>query len=157
MRLLLAVLLTLPSVYGQTYTISTFAGGGLPIDILGTSARLGPLVPQSAAADINGNLIFPTQNSVLRLDARTGILSLIAGNGTPGFSGDTGLATGAQLNQPTGVALDSTGTIYIADTGNSRVRKVSDGVITTFAGNGSPGFGGDNGPAAGAPVRASHA
>ena len=71
----------------------------------------------------------------------------MAGSGTTGFSGDNGLATGAQLNQPHGVAVDSGGNLYIADTGNQCIRKVSNGVITTVAGNGTEGFSGDNGPA----------
>ena len=99
------------------------------------------------AADRAGNVFFVDQNTVLRLDAATGILTLVAGNGTPGFSGDNGPATSAQLNGPAGVAVDSAGNLYIADTGNHRIRKVSNGVITTVAGNGTPGFSGDNGPA----------
>src|SRR5205814_1759057 len=71
----------------------------------------------------------------------------VAGNGTDGFSGDNGPATSAQLNFPTGVAVDSAGNLYIADNENHRIRKVSDGMITTVAGNGTRGFGGDNGPA----------
>jgi uncharacterized protein (TIGR03437 family) len=133
------------SAWGQTYTISTFAGGGLPVNIPGTSASLGS--PASVAADRAGNVFFATQNTVLRLDATTGILTLVAGNGTPGFSGDNGLAIGAQLYNPGGVAVDSAGNVYISDGGNYRVRKVSNGVITTVAGNGTPGSGGDNGSA----------
>ena len=91
MRLLPAVLLTLVaswSVSGQTYTISTFAGGGLPVNIPGTSASLGGAnVPQHIAADPAGNVFFVDQNTVLKLDATTGILTLVAGNGTTGFSG----------------------------------------------------------------------
>ena len=68
-------------------------------------------------------------------------------HGLLGFSGDNGPATSAQLNSPDGVAVDSFGTLYIADTGNSRIRKASNGVISTVAGNGTPGFSGDNGPA----------
>ena len=133
------------SAWGQTYTISTFAGGALPVNIPGTSASLGS--PASVAADRAGNVFFATQNTVLRLDAATGILTLAAGNGTPGFSGDNGLAISAQLNSPGGVAVDSAGNLYIADTLNNRVRKVSNGVIGTVAGNGTPGFNGDNVPA----------
>ena len=148
-RLLPAVLLSLVmswSTFGQTYTINTFAGGGLPVNIPGTSAGLGS--PNSVAVDGAGNLFFPAQeNVVLRLDATTGILTLVAGNGTPGFSGDNGPATSAQLYGPQGVAVDSAGNLYIADTGNNRIRKVTNGVITTVAGNGQPGFSGDNGPA----------
>ena len=148
MRLRPAVLLTTVfswSAWAQTYTISTFAGGGLPVNIPGTSASLGS--PASVAADRAGNVYFATQNTVLRLDATTAILTLVAGNGTPGFSGDNGLAISAQLNSPAGVAVDSAGNVYISDGGNHRVRKVSNGVIATVAGNGTPGFNGDNGPA----------
>src|SRR5262249_26968883 len=67
--------------------------------------------------------------------------------GTPGFSGDDGPAASAQLADPTGVAVDGAGNLYIADAGNNRIRKVSGGVITTIAGNGSQGFRGDDGPA----------
>jgi sugar lactone lactonase YvrE len=150
MRLLPAILLisiVSCSVFGQTYTISTFAGGALPVNIPGTSASLGDGVPQYIAADRAGNLFFPVQHTVLRLDATTGVLTLVAGNGTTGFSGDNGPATSAQLNFPAGVAVDSAGNLYIADSYNNRVRKVSNGVITTVAGNGTFGFSGDNGPA----------
>jgi hypothetical protein len=81
------------------------------------------------------------------LDAATGVLTLVAGNGTPGFSGDNGPATSAQLYSPQGLAVDSASNLYIADSGNNRIRKVSNGVITTVAGNGTGGVSGDNGPA----------
>jgi trimeric autotransporter adhesin len=147
MRLLLAVLLTLAVssvASGQTYTISTFAGGALPVDISGTSASLSP---EYVAADPAGNLFFVDHNTVLRLDATSGILTRVAGNGTTGFSGDNGPAASAQLYFPTGVAVDSAGNLYIADTDNNRIRKVSNGVIATVAGNGLAGFSGDNGAA----------
>jgi uncharacterized protein (TIGR03437 family) len=150
MRLQPVVLLTTVlscSAWGQTYTISTFAGGGLPVNVPATSASLGPAVPQYIAADRAGNLFFVDQSTVLRLDATTGIPTLVAGNGTPGFSGDNGPASSAQLGGPRGLAVDSAGNVYIADTYNNRVRKISNGVITTVAGNGTQGFSGDNGPA----------
>jgi uncharacterized protein (TIGR03437 family) len=78
---------------------------------------------------------------------QTYTISTVAGNGTSGFSGDNGQATSAQLNYPSAVAVDSAGGLYIADAGNYRIRKVSNGVITTVAGNGKPGSSGDNGPA----------
>ena len=137
------------SAWGQTYTISTFAGGGLPVNVSGASASLVPNPPQYIAADSAGNVFFVDQNTVLRLDAKTGILTLVAGNGSMGFSGDNGPATSAQLNNPHGIAVDAAGNLYIADYGNLRIRKVSGGVITTVAGGGSSDLG-DNGPAASA-------
>jgi uncharacterized protein (TIGR03437 family) len=132
--------------FGQTYTIQTFAGGGLGVNVPGTSASLNS--PSAVALDRAGNVFFADANHiVLRLDATTGIVTLVAGNGTPGFSGDGGPAASAQLDYPRGIALDSVGNLYIADSYNSRIRKVSNGVITTVAGNGTAGYSGDNGPA----------
>ena len=80
---------------------------------------------------------------------RTPTINTIAGNGTAGFSGDSGLATGAELNGPYGVVVDSGNNVYIADPGNNRIRKVAagTGVVTTIAGDGTAGYSGDNGPA----------
>jgi sugar lactone lactonase YvrE len=129
--------------------MQTFAGGGLPVNIPGTSAILQQ--PDSVAVDGAGNVFIAVENdAVLRLDAATGILTLVAGNGTPGFSGDGGPATSAQLGahpQSLGIAVDFAGTLYIADRNNRRIRKVSNGVIATVAGNGTVGYSGDNGPA----------
>src|SRR5579871_224733 len=143
------------SVSAQTNTISTNAGAGAPMNISGTSALLQDVA--ALAVDGAGNVFFPTKSVVLRLDAVAGTLSLVAGNGTKGFSGDKGPATSAQLspsgNRDTGVAVDSAGNLYIADYLNNRVRKVSGGVITTVVGNGSYGFSGDNGSATRAELR----
>ncbi len=80
--------------------------------------------------------------------AAAGDISTVAGTGTGGFGGDGGPATSAQLNFPTGVAVDSSGNLFIADTGNDRIRKVdTSGNISTVAGTGTPGFSGDGGPA----------
>lgn len=79
--------------------------------------------------------------------AQTYLIFTMAGNGTQGFSGDSGPATSAQLDLPGGIAFDSSGNMYIADGANNRVRKVSGGTITTIAGNGTAGFSGDKGPA----------
>jgi sugar lactone lactonase YvrE len=149
MRLLSAAILTLTVSFcalGQTYSIRTFAGGGLPVNIPATSAVLQQ--PGYVAVDAEGNLFFSVINhAVLRLDATTGSLTLVAGNGTAGYSGDDGPASRAQLDTPTGLAVDSAGNVYIADFRNNRIREVSDGTITTVAGTGVPGYGGNNGPA----------
>jgi uncharacterized protein (TIGR03437 family) len=92
-----------------------------------------------------------TSASFVQKVSPDGTITTVAGTGRPGFSGDGGPATNAQLNDPQGVAADSAGNLFIADGGNDRVRKVSpDGRITTVAGTGKPGFSGDGGPAIGA-------
>jgi sugar lactone lactonase YvrE len=84
--------------------------------------------------------------------SRVPVIETSSGNGTPGFSGDSGPATGAQLNDPSGVAADSAGNLYIADTANNRIREVAvgSGIISTMAGTGAAGYGGDGGPASSA-------
>jgi len=75
-------------------------------------------------------------------------INTVAGNGIPGFGGDGGPAMQASFNSPTGLALDSAGNLFVADKYNYRIRKITPaGVVTTFAGNGIEGFGGDGGPA----------
>src|ERR1035438_788901 len=81
-----------------------------------------------------------------------GVVTTVAGNGTAGFSGDGGLAVGAQLNTPSTLAVDANANLYIADSGNNRVRKVSSGVITTFAGTGNLNAYGDGGLAVNAGI-----
>ena len=139
MRLFSAAILTLVfscCAIGQTYTLNT----------LETATNPGPT--HSVALDGAGNLYFQNgRNVVLRLDVTTGVVTPVAGNGAQGFSGDNGPATSAQLNNPMGVAVDAVGNLYIADCGNQRIRIVTNGVITTVAGNGKFGFSGDNGPA----------
>ena len=99
MRPIILALISSVTAYGQTYTISTVAGGGLPVSVPGTSARL---APQAVALDRAGNVFFTNEDTVLRLDATTGTLTLIAGNGTYGFSGDNGPATSAAVVLPPG-------------------------------------------------------
>ncbi len=113
-----------------------------------------PLLPTSVAYDAAGNLYFAdTNRQVVYESSLGGVLSVVAGNGVEGFGGDGGAATSAELDSPQGVAVGPDGTLYIADTGNERIRAVSGGVMTTFAGNGSEGFAGDGGAAVGASFR----
>lgn len=131
--------------------ITTVAGNGL-IGYTGdggqaTQARLN--APTTIAFDKLGNMyISDTYNHVIRRVTQTGIISTFAGNGFGGYAGDGGQASLASLNSPECVALDDTGNVYIADAGNNRIRKVNTlGVISTFAGTGTNGYGGDGGPA----------
>src|SRR5579872_1162378 len=116
-----------PALFAQSYTIQTIAGGGLPNNIPGTSASLGLI--EGVAVDSNGNVFMTsgTYHCLFRLDAKTNILTVVAGTGIAGFSGDNGLAVNAQLNQPRGIALDAKGNIYVADTGNNLIREISGG------------------------------
>jgi uncharacterized protein (TIGR03437 family) len=106
--------------------------------------------PMGVGVDAAGDLyIADTVNNVIReVSAGSGNISVVAGNQTQGFAGDGGTATSAELYLPTGVFVDSSGNLFIADRGNNRIRKVStSGTITTVAGNGSAGSTGDGGPA----------
>jgi sugar lactone lactonase YvrE len=134
-----------------TGIITTVAGNG----IQGYSGDNGAATseelsnPFGAAIDNNGNLFIADQgNNRIRKVATNGIITTVAGNGVRGYSGDNGAATNAELNQPTGVAIDNNGNLFIADEYNYRIRKVAtNGIITTVAGNGIQGYSGDNGAA----------
>ncbi len=102
----------------------------------------------AVVCDAAGNLYIADNNSCIRKVTTSGIISTVAGGAIAGFSGDGGDATAAELFDPTGVAIDATGNLYISDSFNSRIRKVNTlGIITTFAGNGTSGYSGDGGPA----------
>jgi len=129
-----------------TYTISTAAGngtGGYTGDSgAATSAEV--YMPSGMAFDSSGNLYFADQlNHRVRKIDTSGTITTVAGNGTSGYTGDGSTATSAELNAPCGVAVDSSGNVYIADTGNHVVRKVSSGNISTIAGNHTKGYTGD--------------
>jgi sugar lactone lactonase YvrE len=114
----------------------------------GTSAEL--YSPFGVAADNAGNVyIADFEKNVIRKVTPDGKISTIAGNGHQGYLGDGGPAANALLDNPGGVAVDSAGNVYIADTGNSVIRTISasTGNISTYAGNGTAGHGGDGGPA----------
>src|SRR5437773_840096 len=115
-----------------------------------TAAKL--YFPAGVALDGAGNLFIAERGDwrIRRVDAGTGTITTVAGTGTGGFSGDGGPATAAELSGPRGVAVDGAGNLFIADTGNSRIRRVDagTGTITTVAGGGTGASGGDGGPAA---------
>jgi sugar lactone lactonase YvrE len=101
--------------------------------------------PTGVAVDAAGNLfIADTHNQRIR-EVSGGTIATIAGTGAKGFSGDGAAATAAALNLPTGVAVDSNGNVYIADTNNHRIREISASVITTVAGDGEQTYSGDGG------------
>jgi DNA-binding CsgD family transcriptional regulator/sugar lactone lactonase YvrE len=146
-------------ITASDHRIITVAGSGTPGHSLiaaspgdvgdgrpGVSALLSQ--PRGLALDSAGNLFIADtgDNRVRKLDP-TGIISTFVGKGTLGWTGDGGPPDIAELSAPEGIALDAQGNLFIADTASGRIRKVSGGVITTFAGNGTSGFSGDGGPA----------
>ncbi len=147
--------LTISLLFGffttNAQTITTVAGNGTQINsgdgIMAIST--GIYYTGGLAIDIAGNLYFADEgNSIIRKVSNNGIISTVAGTGKWGHSGDGGLATTATLKNPIGIALDNWGNLYIADEGNSCIRKVNTaGIITTVAGNGTIGYSGDGGVA----------
>ena len=131
-------------------TISTFAGiGSYGYYGDGGQASAAKLNnPTGIAIDNAGNsFIADTGNNRIRIVYKNGTISTFAGNGTRAYGGDGGPATNAALNYPVGVSLDSPGNLYIADRHSNVIRVVDiNGTISTFAGNNSKGFSGDNGP-----------
>jgi sugar lactone lactonase YvrE len=138
-------------------TITTVAGNGTAgfsgDNGAATSASL--QFPQGVFADATGNLFIADEaNNRIRKVNASGVITTVAGGSTSGFAGDGGPATSAQLRFPFGVFVDSAGNLFIADEGNSRIRKVDTaGTITTIAGNGTVNFSGDNGPATSASLQ----
>jgi streptogramin lyase len=132
------------TVVGQGTNAGFEGDGGLA-----TLAKLNS--PTGVYVDESGNIYaVDTKNDVIRkVDATTNIINTVAGNGTPGFSGDGGLATLAQLDYPEAVWVDSSGNMFIVDTDNCRIRRVdgTTGIITTVAGTTYCGYNGNNQPA----------
>ena len=137
-------------------SMGTLAGSGADGPItegVATASLLGS--PQGVAYDAAGDLYIADarNHQVTRVDT-AGLLTVVAGTGRQGFAGDGGAATAAELNGPTGLAMDASGNLYVADTGNERVRRIgTDGTIATVAGSGVAGFSGDGGAAAAASLR----
>jgi sugar lactone lactonase YvrE len=122
----------------NTGTITTF------------SKPIVPLIGAGLATDKNNNLYVADGFWAIWRITPDGSASVVAGtpNRSPGYNGDGGPAVNASLNAPTGIAVDAAGNLYIADSGNERVRKVyTNGIISTLAGTGAIGFSGDGGPA----------
>jgi sugar lactone lactonase YvrE len=131
-----------------TGTLTTIAGttpGFSGDNALATAAQLN--LPTALTLDASNNLYFADTGNhrIRKIVATSGIITTIAGNGTQGFSGDSGPATSATIDSPTGLALDASHNLYLADTHNHRIRKITaaTGVITTLAGTGTLGFSGD--------------
>jgi sugar lactone lactonase YvrE len=152
-RLVFAGLLFCVRIAGRgayAQDISTFAGNGTAgfsgDNGAATNAEIN--FPGGVAVDLDGNVyIADTDNNRIREVTTGAEIITVAGNGTAGFGGDNGLATGAELSFPEGVGVDGNGYIYIADSGNNRIRRVSSGIITTVAENGTAGFSGEGGAA----------
>ena len=129
-------------VDAKTGLIETVAGLGTGLRGDGSAARQASLQsPSGLAFDSAGSLfvVDPVNDRVRRIDRLSGIISTFAGT-TKGYAGDGGAAAGAKLNNPSGIAFDSAGNLYIAEFVNNRVRRVDakTGIITTVAGNGLP-------------------
>jgi hypothetical protein len=139
--------------------IHRFAGTGFPGSFLFGRATFSQLDhPDAVAVNANGDVyIADTYNNRVLEVAPSGFITVVAGNGRPGYSGDGHLGVFASLDQPTGLAVDAKGNLYIADAGNNVIRRVDarTGIITTVAGDyaadqandGLGGFSGDGGPA----------
>lgn len=132
------------------YVLSTIAGTGVAgfsgDGGAGTEAQLNQ--PASIFLRPNGDLyIADTQNYRIRVLSSAQTMSTVVGDGTLGYRGDGGSATAARIGSVYGVTVDSAGAIYIADSSNNVIRKVSGGNISTVAGNGTRGYGGDGGDA----------
>ena len=127
----------------RTKEVTTVAGNGTPLPSgdggPAIRAGIGDLLDIAADADGNVYLIESIAYTVRRVDARTGVISVIAGTAFEGYSGDRGPATNAQID-PCGIALDHAGNLYISDKVHNRIRRINahTGIITTVAGNGHP-------------------
>ena len=142
------------SALSQQYTITTIAGTAGTTGFAGDGgSALGAQLkfPTGIVIDKSGNIYIADglNNRVRKVSG--GVITTVAGNGTAGYTGDKGQAASAELNNPIGLALDSSGNLYIADSANNVIRMVtSSGIITTFAGNNTAGYSGDKALATGA-------
>ena len=125
----------------------TGAPGFSPNGTVATAAALD--APAAILVDGAGNVYFTEEgnNTVREIVKATGLLQTVSGTGTAGYAGDGGAATAATLNRPEGLAFDANGNLFLSDTGNNVVRRISaaDGTISTIAGTGTADYGGDGG------------
>ncbi len=136
-----------------TDTVTTIAGNGTNVPAGdGGPATEAAVLPSDVIIDGDGSALFSDSfHHSIRKVPGSELISTIAGGNGPGFSGDGGAAGSAQLQHPTGLALDAAGAVYVADFSNHRIRRIApNGTITTVAGNGAAGFSGDGGAATGA-------
>ena len=142
-----------------TNIITTIAGTGTAGFSGDGTAAVGAKLnyPSGIVLDASGNIFITdkTNQRIRKIAAVTGFISTIAGTGAAGFAGDGVAATAAQVNNPTGIAIDGSGNIYFADRSNNRIRKIaaSNGFISTLAGNGATTFAGDGAAATAAAVK----
>jgi len=153
---ILTFLLALVASHTQAQIINTIAGGGtLGCDVWVPAIDVSFGGAFSVAIDSSGNLYIVDQSCGIRKINQSGIITTIAGGGASGYGGDGGPATLASFYQPTGIAVDHSGNVYVADNLNYRVRKINtSGIITTIAGTGISGYNGDNIPATSAQLYA---
>ena len=137
----------------STGIITTIAGGGIGGDGgPATAATLGNIY--GVGIDGSGNVYIADYSSAVirKVTVSSGIISTIAGTGVQGYNSDGIAATAAKLYYPTGVAVDGSGNVYISDSYNARIRKVTGGIISTYTGNGTGGYSGDGGQATAAQI-----
>ncbi|HEV2689470.1 MAG TPA: hypothetical protein VGV35_12990, partial [Bryobacteraceae bacterium] len=140
---------------GADGLINVIAGNGISFKAgdggLAVNAAL--FQPTAVAVDSSGNVYIAEYAGDIRKVTQDGIITTIAGTGVSGFGGDNGPAAAAQFNNPSGLAVDNLGNVYVADTSNNRIRKIaSNGTVTTIAGNGQKNSTGDGGSATGAAI-----
>lgn len=146
LRWLNFVMMVCVAAHAATPKVSTFAGGYVGDGKPATLASLAN--PVSVARDAQGNFyIGDSSHCRIRKVDGAGIVSTFAGTGICGYGGDGGRATSAMISSPYGIAFDAKGNLMLADRGNNRIRKISAGIITTIAGNGTNGYWGDGGSA----------
>jgi sugar lactone lactonase YvrE len=141
----------------KIYTVAGNGGNGSgPDGVSAISSSFG-LIESSIALDAPGNIYIAdwSNHRIRKVDFSTGIITTIAGTGTPGYNGDGIPATSAQISYPGGVAVDKQGNVYIGEYSGYRIRKIAagSGLISTICGNGTWGYNGDSIPAAAAIIR----